>query len=135
MPAKHIVKEAIRVANKSKHEFRVGAVLYKGGSIIRASFNTKQYINYRRKNFIFVPTRHAEMACMHLMPLDVLNDCSMLVVRVSKANTITCAKPCSACLSAMLNAGIKKIFYSDYDGEIVKLQVKTTAGYSKDRIN
>jgi tRNA(Arg) A34 adenosine deaminase TadA len=122
MVNKRVVEIGVRAASESKEDFRVGAVLYKGGSIIRHEPNSGSYLGYRRRFFNHDrPTRHAELSVVHKVPRDILENCNILVVRVNKKGELTCAKPCPACYKVLVESGIKNIYYSDYNGEIKKL--------------
>ena len=122
MVNKRVLKLAIEAAKSSEEEFKVGAVLYKGGSIIRIEPNSKSYLGYRKKYFAHkYPTRHAELSAIHQVPRDILENCSILVIRVGKRGDLTCARPCPACYRVLIESGIKSIYYSDYNGEILKL--------------
>lgn len=122
MPNKTIIQYAINACKKSTCEHRVSAIIYRGGSVIRVKHNENKTIGYRRKYFAHGdPTRHAEMSCMHGMPKDVMAKCSMLVLRIDKKGELKSAKPCLACVRALYDSGIKKVYYSSYSGEIIKL--------------
>ena len=122
MPSKTIIEYAKKACKKSECEFTLGAILYKGGSILRISSNELRPMAYRKKYFSHgEPTAHAEMAVINNFPRDVIEKCSLLVVRVSKSGDLKSAKPCLACANALYDAGIKKVFYSSYSGEILKL--------------
>lgn len=121
MPARNISLAAEKAARESGHEFRLAAVLFRGGNIIRVSTATKQYIGYRQDVFQFEPTRHAEVAAMHNLSKEVLPGCSMFVLRLNRNGDVTCAKPCKACISAIKKAGISKLFYTTYTGSVKKV--------------
>jgi len=125
VPTDFILAEAIKEANKSTYKFRVGAILYKGPSIINRAYNTLGFIGYRKNIFEFEPTRHAEIACLHKIRRKRLKECSILVVRIDKNGDLVSARPCKACLAALNLAKIKKIYYSNYNGEIVRLDNRT----------
>jgi tRNA(Arg) A34 adenosine deaminase TadA len=121
MPAKNILNTAIKYALQSEEDYRVAAVLYKGGAILRCAANSIKFIGYRKNIFPFEPTRHAEVSVIHNMPRDVSAKCSLLVVRVSKEGTLVSAKPCKACFEAIQQACISKLYYSNYEGDIIKI--------------
>lgn len=62
------------------------------------------------------------MYCLHA-EIDALRKCNngdtLLVVRVNRKNELTCAKPCDNCLAAIKEAGIKRILFSDWAGNII----------------
>ncbi len=122
MPSKIIIDKAVTACKNNSCEYKVAAVLYKGGSVIRIAQNNEKYIQYRKKYFDHgEPTRHAEINAIHSIPRDVISGCSMLVVRLDSKNRIRSAKPCIACAKSLYNSGIKRVFYSSYSGEILKL--------------
>lgn len=124
MPSKKIIEYAIKQANSSEGEFRLAAVLYKGGSVLRIVSNSPKRLGYRQKFFWHgEPSRHAELSAIHAIPRDVITKCSLLVVRVNRAGELTSAKPCEACAMALHNAQIKKVYYSSYDGTIKKFDL------------
>jgi tRNA(Arg) A34 adenosine deaminase TadA len=122
MPSKRIIESVIKACQNSDCEHKMAACLYKGGSILRITNNQDKTMQYRKKYFPHsTPTRHAEMNCIHGVPRDVISECSMLVIRISKNNQLKSAKPCFACVNAIYDSGIRKVYYSSYSGEIVKL--------------
>lgn len=117
-----IVRQALRACKRSECEFMLAAVLYKGGSIIRVCTNQNKTIRYRTKYFYHgEPSRHAEINAIHNIPPDVIQKCSLLVVRINKQGEVVSAKPCMACANILKDSGIKKVHYSSYNGEILKL--------------
>lgn len=122
MPSKQIIKQAFQACKNSNCEHTLAAVLYKGGSSIRVCPNNNKHIAYRKKYFAHgEPSRHAEMNAIHGVPRDVVSKCSLIVVRLDKNNVLRSAKPCLACATALFDSGIKKVYYSSYSGEILKL--------------
>ena len=122
MPSKTIINRAINACKKSKCDHTLAAVLYKGGSVLRVACNDNKTLQYRKRYFAHgEPSRHAEMNVLHGMPRDVIVGCSMLVVRINKRNQIMSAKPCHACAMALYDSGVRRVYYSSYSGEILKL--------------
>ncbi len=52
-----------------------------------------------------------------------LKDASLLVVRIDANRNITMSKPCPACMHLIRAAGIKDLFYSNFEGKIIKERV------------
>lgn len=123
------LKLAFVTAEASTHPItKVGAVLFKGSSVIKAECNTTQYIGYRQADsnnrlFGITPTRHAELNALHNVREDVLRGADLLVVRVTKLGDIRSAKPCPACMASVVRAGIRKVYYSTDDGTIESLTI------------
>ena len=129
---------AITEANKSTEEYRVGAVLYNGNTIISRAFNEYKPLGYATKYFEHgEPTRHAELGCMHNISREVLRGCTILVVRLSAKGELVSAKPCKACMRAMQEKEIKKVYFTTYTGQLSVLtpsRVDLTT-YEKERKN
>ena len=122
MPSRTIINYAKKACKESTCEHQLAAVLYKSSAIIRISPNENKTLAYRKKYFHHgEPSRHAEMNVIHGIPRDVIARCSLLVVRVNKKGELTSAKPCIACARALYDAGIKRVFYSSYSEDILKL--------------
>ena len=131
MPSKSIIRAAYNAALESDHTMMVGAVLFKGGSVIRtACNNTKVKTSLLKYNQF--GTRHAEMNVINNIPEDVLRDLSLMVVRVNRKGELTCAKPCSSCFKALLDVGVNKVYYTDYNGEMVRLRMQFVEDYRKE---
>ena len=138
MPSATIIKKAIQACKKSSCEHTLAAVLYKGGAVIRVACNENKTLGYRKKYFSHgEPSRHAEMNVIHGIPRDVINRCSLLVVRIDKKGNLKSAKPCLACVNVLHDSGIKKVFYSSYSGEIIKLDFDelVKGNYSKEHFD
>jgi deoxycytidylate deaminase len=131
MPSKSILRAGYTAAIQSEHSMKVGAVLFKGGSIIRTACNNTK-ISSQLLKYNEYGTRHAEMNVLNNMPLDVLRGMSLMVVRVNRKGLFTCSKPCKSCFSKLLDLGINRVFYTDYSGEIVKLKMQYIEDYRKD---
>ena len=136
MPSKTIIKYAMDACKKSSCEYQLAAVLYKSSAVIRVVYNENKTLGYRKKYFSHgEPSRHAELSALHNMPKDVTAKCSLLVVRVNRLGELKSAKPCIACAQALKNAGVKKVYYSSYSGEILKLDFNelSSGNYSKEQ--
>lgn len=138
MPSKNVIKYAINACSKSLCDHTLAAVLYKGGAVIRVACNENKTIQYRKKYFSHgEPSRHAEMNVLHGIPRDVVTKCSLLVVRVNKNGEILSAKPCLACANVLIDSGIRRVYYSSYSGDILKLNFEELlmGSYSKEYVN
>ena len=124
MPNKNLTEYARRHAINGSGEYKLAALLYKGGAILRIACNSHKSLGYRRKYFWHGDaTRHAELNAIHAVPRDVIEGCSLLVVRVNAKGEFTSAKPCFACAKALYDSNIRRVHYSNYDGDIVKLDL------------
>ena len=109
---------------------RVGAVIVEKNRIISTGHNSSKtstiqdrYNKYREidDSNICIPRVHAEIAA--ITPLLKQNidwaHTSIYVYRELKNGHISCARPCKACAQLIRELGIKKIFYTDWDGSYI----------------
>lgn len=105
--------------------FLIAATLDKRGRIISIGENSlykthplmKQYgekVNLKHKIYL-----HAELSAIIK---SYQQSHSIIVIRVSRDGSFAMAKPCPICQLAIKEAKIKHIYYSDFDGDIVRLE-------------
>lgn len=128
-------EQAKMEAEKSDYiPFKLGSVITYKGHIVGRGHNTQKtapqqcrYNNrYRKFNNSDKPIRHslhAEMSAMLNVPYPVGREmdwsrASIYIYRISlgKPHGYGCAKPCPACLHALIDIGIKKLYYTDDAG-------------------
>lgn len=102
-----------------RNSFRVGAVLFDNrGRVLAAkhnSYKTHPFLS----SFTKWPFQHAESACLLAHGLDYCSEASLLVVRYHlDSRTLSCAKPCEVCAKLINMAGIQKVYFSNWKGEI-----------------
>ena len=109
---------------------RVGAVIVEKNRVVSTGHNSSKtstiqdrYNKYRDiDDFnVCIPCVHAEIAA--ITPLLKQNidwaHTSIYVYRELKNGHISCARPCKACAQLIRELGIKKIFYTDWDGSYI----------------
>lgn len=104
------IRIAYREAAKSRHhQHKLGAVLVKGGKPIAVAHNFSHV--------------HAEHACLNQAWRSDVDGATMVVVRVRKNGTIGMARPCALCMKRLIQAGIKKVLFTNESGklEIIRL--------------
>ncbi len=111
------LKLAIEEAKKSEHQFRVGAVIFKGKRIISSAYNSTRsnQVPYQFKGWL--EALHAECHAI-IKAKKNLKGYSIIVVRLNKKNELTMAKPCNFCQDFIDYVGIKEIYWSNYNGEL-----------------
>jgi deoxycytidylate deaminase len=115
-----LLKLAEETASKSEHNQRHGAVIFDKNIIISTGYNvasgsaSKLHPRFCRWQYSI----HAETACILNAKTD-LKGCSMLIIRLNKANELMNSRPCNWCYSYLNYVGIKKIIYSNKEGELV----------------
>lgn len=107
-------------AMNNNHTFHLAAILKRGKSIIRVGVNsdkTNPRFARKYKNGEINYHLHAEMDVLcSAQPGD-----SIIVVRFAADGSLTMAKPCEHCQRFLAEAGIFKVYYTDWNGEYQKL--------------
>lgn len=117
-----LVKKAINVALTSpgcgpRDCFRVGAIIFDKKKIYTAKTNIIK--THTILSFLSLyPVLHAESHAIVCLGLDNTIGKDMLVVRVTKGKKLTMAKPCEVCQQVIAQAGIRRTWYSDWEGKI-----------------
>lgn len=112
-------RAAIRAARLSEfYAHRVGAVLFKGASQVAIGFNKHKT---HPLNTCF--TQHAEFNSLTRYSdiKDNLKSLTMYVARLTRTDRISLSKPCPECQRAIWEAGIRKVYYTGYEGELEEL--------------
>jgi tRNA(Arg) A34 adenosine deaminase TadA len=115
------VKLAIQQAESSVLQYRMGAVLVKGKTVIGAGCNRNDHPKLRRwrSRHLFPHTGlHAEMAALWGCDWKALPGTRLYVVRVKRDGSLAMAKPCKVCEELIGWAGIRKVYYSNLTGKI-----------------
>lgn len=115
-------KKCIELARRSTFRTRHGAVIVHEGEIIGSGFNINlshpmvQVYNQHK-------TLHAEMvAILRVKNKRLLKDSSIYVARINGFGDRMMSKPCPTCMELIRNTWkIKNIYYTDPDGDWVKL--------------
>ena len=110
------------IAATSKHpKFRVGAAIVCGGQVINVGVNMakthpmqKRYNKYRNLGKPIHDHLHAEMDAILkvLHQLDDLKNVKVFVYRETKDGKMAMARPCAACMPALVEHGVRHIYYS-----------------------
>lgn len=85
-------------------------------SFVKTHPKQRSYNLYRNPNKIFL---HAEIDALLKYKTD--NAYMMIVARVTKSGLIKNAKPCFGCFTAIMESNIKKVFYTNDDGDLTLL--------------
>jgi len=94
---------------------RVGAALFHKNKLIRMGWN-------RKKSHPLCPTEHSQHAefnlCVGLDKLVLSPRCILYVARLTRTGDVGIAKPCEACQDFIRSVGIKRIFYTNQNGQL-----------------
>lgn len=123
--------KAREAAEKSTYEpHHVGAVLVYHGNIIASASNSvktspvqkrynRKYRVFRKGDKPINDSMHAEIACISSVKQDIdWRKAKLYVYRIcpGKKSGYGMARPCAACMSYIVDKGIRKIFYTTDDG-------------------
>lgn len=115
----NIIKKAINEANKSTYNPKIGAVVFKGKRIYGSGYNDIRSSSISRKYKKWEESLHAEQSALLNLDWNKLKGASILVYRMNKVGQVGMAKPCSMCRKLIEYIGIKNIYYTNQNGEIV----------------
>ena len=98
------------VLKSDLHRHNVSAMIVRGGQIISRGVN-----RYHRDGSV-----HAEVSALSQMTRQKANPdgCDIHVYRFLANGSYGLAKPCRECRQALREAGIKRVWYSDYDNQM-----------------
>ena len=119
-----IIKLCLLESEKSNYRFKIGAVVFKGNRILSSGHNEIRSSNIPSKHKLYNNSVHAEQAALLGTDWNKLKGCSILVMKCSKTlKQLSNAKPCTMCMKVLEHVGIKDIYYSNEQGEIVKVRI------------
>ena len=107
------------------HKEHVGCIAVYHGQVIGIGCNSnkthpmqKFYNRYRKESDTLLPKLHAEINCINqLKHLDInFSKVKLYIYRIRKDQPCGMARPCSSCMAAIKDLGIKNIFYTTNDG-------------------
>lgn len=109
---------AEKVSRLSNYRVKVGAVIVKNGNVVSVGFNRTfggdKIIIYNGRK---VRSIHAElMAIVHAETS--LDGAEIFVFSKMKNGKWRLSRPCESCMSAIAEAGIKRVYYTTYEGKI-----------------
>jgi len=96
-------------------DYKHGAVLVKGGSVINTSCNKNRLVSFGSRfctEHDGIATLHAELGAILGLDRTVTEGATLYVARIGKDGGYRLSKPCSMCTAAMQHVGIKRVFWS-----------------------
>lgn len=124
-------KQVAAISNYRR--IHVGCVAVYHGNIIGIGCNCnkthptqKFYNKYRIKSESMLPKLHAEINCINsIRNLDInFAKVKLYIYRIRNDQPFGLSRPCSSCMAAIRDLGIKNIYYTTNDGYIHE-QIKT----------
>lgn len=107
-----------KIANDSIVYYKHAAALLYGDTIY--SYGINKFIKeIKIDDQIYYKTMHAEITVFEKLPKKKVRGMDILVIRVNKNLTLKNSRPCSQCIDKLYKLGIRKVFYSNEEGDIV----------------
>jgi deoxycytidylate deaminase len=114
-----------RLSLQSDIACRHGAALFKGKKVFAVGYNKSIKQIAMTNNKIYKITLHAEESALlkARQQYDMRGEANIIIIR-SKVRTngqvdLLNSRPCDNCINKMMKSGIRKVYYSDKDGNIV----------------
>jgi len=109
------LEHAKKVAQQSDEDYRHGAILVKGGSVINSSINKNSYCSFGmrfRKKDRGLATVHAELGAVLGVDRKLTYGATVYVARIGKNEDYKLSQPCPMCEAAMRYVGIKRVVFT-----------------------
>src|SRR3990172_3125042 len=110
--AESMFKQAIREAEKSQCNYRLGSVVVKKRILGRACNIYKTHPLTNERPHARVKGVHAEIAACLNAPRSQVEGSDIYVVRILKDNSLALARPCDICYDVLSRFGINRVFYT-----------------------
>lgn len=108
------MRAAVKEAKKSDfYAHRVGAVIFKGSVLISSGFN-----KHKSHPDSACFTQHAEFnALLRCKDRYDLHTLTMYVARLTRTDYLSYSRPCKSCQEVIADAGLKRVYYSNYQSK------------------
>lgn len=123
------IELAMRIAGQTEfREYKHGAVLVRGGTVLNTSCNKNKYKAWANrfrdsKKQRGHATVHAEIGAILGLDRSITEGSTVYVVRVGRDGCLRNSKPCPMCEAAMQFVGVKKVVYSNENGGIESMRI------------
>ena len=113
------IEKLVKLASNSPIQYKHGACLLKGNKSYSFGFNRyikEIFLNKQMVKF----TVHAELDALYRFGNKNVKGMDILIIRIGKMNNnLKNSRPCNNCIEKMAQRGIRKVYYSNHNGEIV----------------
>ncbi len=107
-------KLAAKLAKHSDHHtYLLGAVITDKDQIQSVGFNKLKTSPASKHRWNFL---HAELSALFRAKFKDLKGCDIYVYRENMNGKVGMARPCSVCMAALKEAGIRKVYYTTESG-------------------
>jgi len=119
------ISNAIEIARKASTKSRGfnsihGCAIFKKDELISTGANIRRRVPKLAKYGYEFCLLHAETTALLKADKEKLKGTTLIVIRVGRTK-ICNSKPCAACVSMMIEAGVKKVIYSTCTGEMQEM--------------
>lgn len=116
----NILEVLANEAKKSNMKSLHAAGLVKNGKLLEKGHNShRELIGGNAVN-----STHAEISVIHkLLKTQKKIDADLWVIRVTKEGELVNSEPCLSCIVALKKYNIKRVFYSDSEGDIICIKL------------
>lgn len=113
------IKQAIKEAQKSEHNFRLGAIVVCSGNVVSRGFNF--YTSHPSLVPSFGCSIHAEISA--LKKIKCKRRVTVYVARILSSGNPAIAKPCEHCTKYCKKKLVKRVVYTESNGNVGELKV------------
>lgn len=121
------LKLAIKEAEKSTYNYRLGAVITKGRRVLGKGHNDAQRFQSKVRHTSYPESTHAEIAAvmdaLRRYSAEELKGSKITVVRVNNRGELKMAYPCESCMKVLTNLSISRIIFSSNNGTLSEIRV------------
>ena len=123
---KKLKRIATAQLESSTHMKPMVAIIVRGKRVIgtgtnKAKTHTKQAEHSKYKDDCKSVKLHAEIAVLNNTPRDLIEGADIYILRIRRMDgSLGTSAPCSACLSACVKAGIRRIYYVEEEKETTR---------------
>lgn len=103
--------------NSPQEQWKLGAVIAKGGRIVASGVNKTGRNNMRtligREDLEHWDSLHAEINALKSVQFQDVSGMDMYVARVRRDGEFALALPCASCYTALQAKGIRRVYFTD----------------------
>jgi deoxycytidylate deaminase len=107
-----------KIACNSIVYYKHAAALISGNKVYSSGAN-KFIKQIKNNNPIYNRTMHAELTVFEKLQKKNVRGMDILVIRINKHLVLKNSRPCNQCIDKLRKIGIRKVYYSNENGDIV----------------
>lgn len=114
---------AVATAEKSDHaKWKLGSVLWRGGSVLSTACNRiRNDPDVVENSKYFLCTVHSEVAA--IKAAGDVSGAKLFVARRRRDGGLGLAKPCDRCMKVIRASGVRRVFYTDDQGQWASMRI------------